>query len=523
MKPVNSLTYETLITCSPFFYSEILGGWVGKQNLLQHVVLNEMPKEKDSLVIIPLSEDSILLVESHLRDNNCSGMVLIACPSYDIPSAITDIANDIQKPLLHLENFSEEEVYKRMKEVFFLYENNLLSMMKNDLTTYWLQLFHEKGLERVVDQFNQFLGHDISLFTENKKPVPLFPNKYSEKDLVSIDWNEQGSTEKRLTAVHNKETFLVCYPISDSNQQHFAYLLYENSCSQTPSTSLLVESIAPTMISWLKQMELIRHVHSKYKDQFLFDILHNNIDSERELMELGLLRGMEFTPNAFALSMNINSHRTIPIDIIKNIQRIMLESRLSEDIIYTTYLNHRIVAIVCPSMQTEHNKSDYNRWIEDVRNQIKYQYPDIDTMIGIGRSYYSNLAIYQSFQESKIALQMEVYGLGSDGIIFYEDIGYVRLLSYIHNDLLKDFSKQYIGNLIDHDREYGTDLVQTLSTYCAQNGDIARCAESLYIHQNTLRQRLKKIEHILNIELHQYTSLVNLILSLKIAQEMNID
>ena len=157
-----------------------------------------------------------------------------------------------------------------------------------------------------------------------------------------------------------------------------------------------------------------------------------------------------------------------------------------------------------------------------MQDQIQGKYSDIKTIVGIGRSHNSILDIYKSFQESKIAQQMEMYGLGPDGLIHYEDIGFVRLLTYIHYDLLRDFSLQYLGELEKHDRESGTELVHTLSTYCSQNGDIARSAECLFIHQNTLRQRLRKIESILDMELHQYTNLVNLILSLKISQDMNI-
>ncbi len=149
-------------------------------------------------------------------------------------------------------------------------------------------------------------------------------------------------------------------------------------------------------------------------------------------------------------------------------------------------------------------------------------FPFIQTIIGVGQTYYSNVDLYKSFQEAKIALQMHSYVAGTeDGIIHYEDIGYVRLLSYIHDDLLNDFAHLYLGDLEKHDRENETDLVHTLYTYCNHNGDIAQTAQSLFIHQNTLRQRLKKIEAMLNIQLHRYTDLVNLIISLKISQDMN--
>jgi len=279
----------------------------------------------------------------------------------------------------------------------------------------------------------------------------------------------------------------------------------------------------PTIMAWLKQTELTRQVNLKYKDQFMFDILHNNIETESELIELGKLQDMEFVPNAYVLAMNLHSNQTITKDIRLSIQNLMSANDLLEMNIYTTYLSHRIVAIIFPPrMDEEIIKADLDDWISSIQNQISEMFPSIQTIVGVGRSYFSNIDIYKSFQEAKIALQMHVYGLGSNGIIHYDDIGYVRLLSYIHNDLLDDFSNQYIGELEKHDSVYETDFIHTLSTFCNQNGDIVKTADILFVHQNTLRQRLRKIESILNVQLNNYTDLVNLLLSLKITQSMNV-
>lgn len=522
---MNLLTYETLITCSPLFHIDILAGWDGRKNICQHVVLNEIPGEENSLVLINLSDDTMSLFEKYLKDNNSSGILILSKQSCDLPSFIIELANEIKKPLFFLINYSGEDLYKRINQIFYLHELKLLPLIKSDLTTYWLQLFNQQGIEHVIERFNMFLGQEVSLFTNKKKFVPLLSNKYTAKDFKKMDWTDSnlGQENQLFSIVHNEKAEFYSFEITDPDGQIMGYLLFEKISHPEELPFHLLETIVPTIISWLKQTEVTRNVHLKYKDQFLFDILHNNIDTESELIDLGQLRDMEFTQNAFVISMNLNSHRTITKDIVINIQDLFVENDLMEANIFTTYLNHRIVAIVCPpNRNVEIAKNDLDLWISSVQDLIHSKYSDIQTIVGVGRSYYSNIDIYKSFQESKIALQMEIYGLGSDGIIHYDDLGFVRLLSYINNDLLRDFSHQYLGKLEKYDRENETELVHTLSIYCAQNGDIIRTAESLFIHQNTLRQRLKKIESILDIELNNYTNLVNLILSLKISQDINI-
>jgi sugar diacid utilization regulator len=522
---MNPLTYETMLTCSPLFHIDILAGWEGRKNECQHVFLNEMPMEVNSLVLIDLSDDTTSLLEKYLKDKNSSGMLILSKQSCDLPSFITELANEIKKPIFSLKNYSGEDLYKRINEIFYLHELKLLPLMKSDLTTYWLQLFNQQGIEYVIERFNMFLGQEVFLFTNKMKFVPLLANKYSAKDFKKMEKKDAnlGQENQQFSIIHNEKAEFYSFEMTDPDGQIMGYLLFEKICPFEDLPLQLLETIVPTIISWLKQTEVTRNVHLIYKDQFLFDILHNNIDTESEIIELGQLRDMEFTKNAFVLSMNLNSHRTITKDIVMNIQDLLVENDLIEATIYTTYLNHRIVAIVCPPIGNEEiAKSDLNHWIGSVQDLIHAKYPDIQTKVGVGRSYYSNIDIYKSFQESKIALQMEMYGLGSDGIIHYEDLGFVRLLSYIHNDLLRDFSHQYLGKLEKYDRENETELVHTLSIYCAQNGDIVRTADGLFIHQNTLRQRLKKIEAILGIELNNYNNLVNLILSLQIYKDITI-
>jgi DNA-binding PucR family transcriptional regulator len=58
--------------------------------------------------------------------------------------------------------------------------------------------------------------------------------------------------------------------------------------------------------------------------------------------------------------------------------------------------------------------------------------------------------------------------------------------------------------------------METLETFYNNNSDISQTAEQLFIHPNTLRKRLKKIESILNIDLNQIDDLLNIFVDLKV-------
>ena len=56
-------------------------------------------------------------------------------------------------------------------------------------------------------------------------------------------------------------------------------------------------------------------------------------------------------------------------------------------------------------------------------------------------------------------------------------------------------------------------LVKTLHALFAHQGNLKACAESLFIHRNTLRYRLNKIEKITDISPHEFSGLVELYLA----------
>lgn len=61
-------------------------------------------------------------------------------------------------------------------------------------------------------------------------------------------------------------------------------------------------------------------------------------------------------------------------------------------------------------------------------------------------------------------------------------------------------------------------LQKTLAAYLDHMGDIQACANSLFIHRNTLRYRLDKIQTITNIDLRSFNGLLSLYLGQLIHQ-----
>ena len=84
----------------------------------------------------------------------------------------------------------------------------------------------------------------------------------------------------------------------------------------------------------------------------------------------------------------------------------------------------------------------------------------------------------------------------------YEDLGvYQYLLRMAVDPGMRDPKRDALTRLLDYDREHATSLLATLEEFLLRRGNISATAEALYIHPNTLRQRLRRIGEVSGIDL----------------------
>ena len=104
------------------------------------------------------------------------------------------------------------------------------------------------------------------------------------------------------------------------------------------------------------------------------------------------------------------------------------------------------------------------------------------------------------------------------GAASYEGLGAYKYLVHLElDDAPHDRYRQSVEELIDYDRRRGARLVETLERFLADRGSVAASARALYIHPNTVRQRLERIERVTGLDLAK-EDLLSLELALKLAR-----
>ena len=109
---------------------------------------------------------------------------------------------------------------------------------------------------------------------------------------------------------------------------------------------------------------------------------------------------------------------------------------------------------------------------------------------GIGGTAEGVLPARRSFREARAAVRAAC-ATGTGGrVFFYDQVSLEYLAESIPHALLRDLE---VTTFAECTAEEARDFKALLRIYFAQDGDLRRCAEVLYLHRNTVQYRLDRI------------------------------
>jgi purine catabolism regulator len=99
----------------------------------------------------------------------------------------------------------------------------------------------------------------------------------------------------------------------------------------------------------------------------------------------------------------------------------------------------------------------------------------------------------QAFQEARDALEVGPVIFPRACVFTYFDVGLYAIIKRIHNEQLENYCKKLLTLLKARDSNEAEILRETLLAYLETNGSLQKSAERLFVHRNTVRNRLNKL------------------------------
>ena len=93
------------------------------------------------------------------------------------------------------------------------------------------------------------------------------------------------------------------------------------------------------------------------------------------------------------------------------------------------------------------------------------------------------------------------------------------LLALLPGEARQAFRARLLDPLLAYDSEHGTELVRTLEVFLGCSGSWTKAAETMFVHVNSLRYRIRRIEELTGRDLGSLEDQAALLLALRLAEE----
>ncbi len=140
-----------------------------------------------------------------------------------------------------------------------------------------------------------------------------------------------------------------------------------------------------------------------------------------------------------------------------------------------------------------------------------------ELLAGLSGAVHQPSAVRTCYQEASEALHIgRVLSASGRRIWEYDRLGFLQWQTMIPEDIRKaSYFEKVVDQIAKYDDERGTNYLLTLEIYTDELANAQIAAQKLYVHRNTLRQRLLKIEDLWEVDLTDSNALINLHIAIK--------
>lgn len=168
-------------------------------------------------------------------------------------------------------------------------------------------------------------------------------------------------------------------------------------------------------------------------------------------------------------------------------------------------------------------KIDSEDYLENIINNLHNYLKDYEERfkisLGVANPYSGIKNIEKLYNEAYLAVLFS-----NQDIIFFNTLDTIKLLYPLKEDKeIQNYYGRTIKKLERYDEEHGTNLVETLEIYLKYNFKKTIVSNKLFIHVETLRYRLNRIEEITGYSLDNSEGLFALQMGIKLKRLIKIN
>lgn len=377
------------------------------------------------------------------------------------------------------------------------------------------------GLRELAQQISTFLGKEVLVINPSHRILAsTFEDiDFSEARLLKIVLGVPIPERTKVFLGEQEVEVLVC-ELSNSEKRLGFLLICEPGPDENNPIKRFVQQARAAFIIELQKQEQLLESSRHYKEAFLFDLLYGNMEDPADVITRGRFWGWELhLPHVSAVfELEDFELYSSDLDLLNILSEIVHTVTVSLDKRAIVFQRNEEVVLIQPVENKNHRekKAYFNMIIQKVKALSKEHLSSRIIRVGVGKEYANPTELFRSYQEAKVASKLGNLLQDQNHTPFFIDLGIERILYNHDRQELEEFYKEMLNPLEQFDKSQKNELMETLEKYIMNHCDMKETAEALFLHPNTLRYRLKRIEEVLDIEVKDFDTILSLMVAFKI-------
>lgn len=426
---------------------------------------------------------------------------------FDKPVRFVEITQDIHSYLINRQHqlLKDLENYSRKIQQLTLQSTDVSSI---------LRLLHEYSSQQVA--YISTLEHNQFYPSIEPEVAAAISELYARE----VEHRSLGSQESNIHAALDEDTTILFQPVVIFGQV-FSGVGIVTREQPTEAASLLLDYTVKAVATLLLRTQFLEEKMLRNQNGILQDLLSNRIHNEEQAQTSMGLRLLVKGQYLFIGGVMEIEHRSKNVaeerkeaghqDIMVLLRSLLKKNNVPHLVMMKMNQIHVLCAKESITKDTERNLMLTLQTITaDISRFATHQLEGVMIHAGFGKARSKMIESSRSFEEAYQVIEVSRSVPQMNPCLFYDRLGVYQLLKAAPNEFLKSFVQDHLGALIQYDEKHELQLLSTLQAYMNAFGSKLETAKSLYIHRQTLYNRLDKLEEILGedwLQPHRRTSI----------------
>lgn len=333
------------------------------------------------------------------------------------------------------------------------------------------------GTRDIIEALHDLVRHPIVLVDGDDRLLAAAP-----ADTAVPRRTTRGGTQR-----------FVRHPVTSLDESEIAIIVLANPEVLEPDAMIAIEQAATAIATRQAEARAITTAQERFAAFALEELISGQAKNRAELADRAASLGWDLDlPRAVLLaSIDPPTDARTAGRVLGTIASAARSTLGRHAIVWTR--STTVAALIAPISGT----TDRRRPLAlALKQELDERVRGVTISIGVGQCVADPLDLPDSFAQARRAVDVGRWAKGRHVTELFDELGLERLLAACPAEELTAYVEHTIGPLQEYDAENKTDLVNTLGAWL-DTRNVAEASRRTFVHYNTFKNRLERIESIL--------------------------